>query len=227
MKKAVCFISAMFLLLTLCGCMRSGLEPQTEESTVPETEALQTPAGQAPATETTVPTAAPETVAPTAPQPIPDESLFPMDFYFSSGAGAWGTALILNSDLSFSGSFHDSDMGDMTDEYPNGTCYVSTFSGNFQVLSQIDEYSYALELTHIETEIADGTIWIEDGIRYIACEAYGLEGTEYVLYLPETPTEQLPESMIHWLPYWGDLPQTLSCYAIWNTTYETPFFTYD
>ena len=226
MKKAVCLICAIFTLLSLCGCMRSGLNPQTEESTVPETSEFQTPAGQNPVPETTVPAASEETIAPTEPQLIVDESLFPMDFYFSSGVGGWGTIMTLERDFSFYGSFHDSDMGDMTDAYPNGTCYVSIFHGNFQVLSQIDEYSYSLELTRVETETADGTIWIEDGIRYIACEAYGLEGTEYVLYLPETPMEQLPEALIPWLPYWGDLPETLSCYAIWNTTYETPFFTY-
>ena len=222
MKKSLCLIFAVCMMLSLCGCMRSGLNPESETSTVPETNEFQPPIPEA-----TVPAAIPETIAPTEPQPIFDESLFPMDFYFSSGVAAWGTELILSSDFSFSGSVSDFNMGDSGEGYPDGTCYVSTFRGKFQILSQIDEYSYFLELISLETELADGTTWIDNGVRYIACEAYGLEGTQYVLYLPETPMEQLPEALTSWLPYWDDVPETLSRYAIWNLTYETPFFTYD
>lgn len=221
MKRFLCLICLAAMLLSLCGCMRSGLseEPTTAPpSPIPEASLPE---------ETPAPTTAPETVPVSEPQPILEESLFPMDFYFSSGAGGWGTSMTLNSDFSFSGSFHDSDMGDMTEEYPNGTCYISSFSGSFRVVSQIDEYSYSLELVSLETEVAEGTVWIEDGIRFIASEAFGLEGSEYVLYLPETPMEQLPEDLPFWLPHWEDTPETLSRYSIWNATCQTPFFTYD
>lgn len=221
MKRFLCLICSAFLILSLGGCMRSGLSAEGLESTGPQ---AQTPEDSVPVT--VAPTAVPETVPATQPQPILEESLFPMDFYFSSGAGGWGTAMTLNSDFSFSGSFHDSDMGDMAEEYPNGTCYISSFRGSFRVVSQIDAHSYSLELVSLETEVPEGTVWIEDGIRFIASEAFGLEGSEYVLYLPETPTEQLPEDLIFWLPSWEDPTDTLSRYAIWNVTYETPFFTY-
>ena len=41
---------------------------------------------------------------------LPD--VFPLEFVFSSGAGAWRTAIVLNQDGSFNGAYLDSDMGD-------------------------------------------------------------------------------------------------------------------
>lgn len=222
MKRLMCLICSAAMLLSLCGCMRSGL---SEDPTT--TPPFSIPQASAPE-EAPVPTAVPETVPVTEPEEsILEEGLFPMDFYFSSGAGGWGTGMTLYSDFSFSGSFHDSDMGDMTEEYPNGTCYVSVFSGSFRIVSQLSEYAYSLELVSLETETAAGTVWIEDGIRYIASEAYGLEGSEYVLYLPEAPLDRLPEDLPYWLSRWEDTPETLSRYAIWNVTGQTPFFTYN
>ena len=42
----------------------------------------------------------------------------PENFFFSSGAGGWETGLIINEDWSFSGDFHDSEMGANGEEYP-------------------------------------------------------------------------------------------------------------
>ena len=56
----------------------------------------------------------------------------PMEFYFSSGAGAWGTELYLEKDGSFEGGFHDTNMGESGEENPYGTCYVCNFSGKFE-----------------------------------------------------------------------------------------------
>lgn len=50
---------------------------------------------------------------------------------FSSGAGAWGTYFYLEKDGTFTGRFHDSEMGETGDGYPNGTVYISEFSGKF------------------------------------------------------------------------------------------------
>ncbi len=55
----------------------------------------------------------------------------PKNFTFASGAGAWATSLKLSEDGSFVGGYHDSDMGDSGDGYPNGTIYVCGFSGKF------------------------------------------------------------------------------------------------
>ena len=53
---------------------------------------------------------------------LPD--VFPLEFVFSSGAGAWRTAIVLNQDGSFNGAYLDSDMGDRGNDYPKGTHYI-------------------------------------------------------------------------------------------------------
>ena len=59
----------------------------------------------------------------------------PIDLEFSSGAGAWGTGLTLAADGSFSGEYHDSDMGDSGDDYPDGTVYLCNFPGSLRISS--------------------------------------------------------------------------------------------
>lgn len=44
-----------------------------------------------------------------------------LTFAFSSGAGAWGTVLTVLEDGSFEGNYHDTNMGDTGEEYPNGS----------------------------------------------------------------------------------------------------------
>ena len=43
-----------------------------------------------------------------------------MEFYFSSGAGGWATVMTIDADGTFSGNFHDSDMGTTGEGYPYG-----------------------------------------------------------------------------------------------------------
>ena len=59
---------------------------------------------------------------------FPNEPLYLM---FTSGAGAWGSRLTLQPDGSFTGNYQDSEMGVNAEDYPNGTCYVSVFEGQF------------------------------------------------------------------------------------------------
>ena len=51
----------------------------------------------------------------------------PVELVFSSGAGAWGTVLELAPDGAFTGSFHDTNMGETGEGYPNGTVYLCSF----------------------------------------------------------------------------------------------------
>ena len=62
-------------------------------------------------------------------------------FYFLSGAGAWSTELVFSSDGSFTGYYHDTDMGDCGMGYPNGTRYECDFSGTFALAEQRDEFT--------------------------------------------------------------------------------------
>ena len=158
---------------------------------------------------------------------------FPLDFRFSSGAGAWYTVITLNQDGSFSGEYCDSDMGDSGEAYPHGKEYICNFSGRFDPVVQTDSNTYSMTLSEITAEKESGEEWIEDGILHIASDPYGLsEGTEYRLYLPETEKEGLPEDFLSWYPGWnfadadGNLPDTLSCFGIYNVKMGYGFFAY-
>lgn len=151
------------------------------------------------------------------------EILPELDMYFSSGVGGWGTSLKIQGKGTFSGSYHDSDMGDTGDGYPNGTCYVCDFTGSFRV-TDIKDYTITLEMTSLTSKKAAGTTWIEDGVQYVASGAYGLEGgTEFILYTPNTPISQIPEEALSWS---YDLPEsgTLDCYALYCPALGTAFF---
>lgn len=148
-------------------------------------------------------------------------------FTFSSGAGAWGTVLNLNSDGTFTGQFNDSDMGDRGDEYPNGTRYFCSFSGKFENIEKVDEYSYKMTLTDLTTKEEAGKEYIEDGVKYISSAPYGLEeGKDFIFYSPATPLKNLSEEFISWWPYRAEESgkETLSCYGILNVSKGYGFF---
>ena len=52
-------------------------------------------------------------------------------FEFSSGVGAWSTELTVGENGTFTGSFHDSEMGETGENYPDGTLYGCSFHGQF------------------------------------------------------------------------------------------------
>ena len=81
---------------------------------------------------------------------LPDD--FPMDLEFSSGVGGWGTSLTLERDGTFSGQFHDSDMGVIGEDYPNGTVYLCHFSGRFSDIEKLDEYRYSMKLSELNCD---------------------------------------------------------------------------
>ena len=117
----------------------------------------------------------------------------------ASGAGAWGTALTLEADGSFTGSYGDSEMGD--DRYPKGVHYTCAFAGRFTDLKQVDETTYAMTLNSVEILTEETEPWEEDGVGYIPADPYGVEtGTEFYFYTPERPLEGLDEEFLSWWP---------------------------
>lgn len=219
MKKRFSLLCAILITLGLCACAAAfDRDPSTPQEALSSDVTVSEPT-------TLATTVATEPAATTESTMALDGSLFPMEFVFSSGAGGWGTVLYLDSSYSFIGNFHDSEMGDLSDEYPNGTVYVCVFSGKFGNITQIDAYSYAMEMAEIELTYTPGDIWIQDGTRFIASDPYGLEGTEYILYLPETPVQQFSDEILSWWPYRYESPETLSCFGIVNQTNCHGFFT--
>lgn len=208
-KRLFHFLALCLVLLTGCGAKQA--DPPSQEP----------PAAEQPET----PTEEPEVPAQEA-DALPDA--LPLDLTFASGAGAWCTGLTLERDGSFAGMYHDSEMGDQGEGYPNGSCYISTFSGRFGDIRQVDDHTWAMSLEELTVQETPGEEWIEEGIRYIASEAYGLEkGTEFFLYSPETPAEGLDEEFLTWWPRWNaEDTGTLNCWGLWNQEMGYGFFTY-
>lgn len=148
----------------------------------------------------------------------------PAEWVHASGAGAWSTTLTLKSDGSFTGYFSDSEMGVFAPEYPNGTLYEATFSGQFTDLQQIDGYTYAMTLSTLALSEPEGTSFIEDGILHVVTLPAGLEsGDLFYLYLPGTPENALPAAYISWLLFYNSGP--LPGYGLYNVTQERGFMT--
>ena len=220
MKKVLCIILTLIFVFALSACGKA--EGKDKETTVP-TEEITT------SVETTVAeTTVPQTTVGAEfaedgllPKEIPD------DFTFASGAGAWATILKLERDGSFTGFYHDSDMGSSTEEYPKGTMYLCEFSGKFGNIRRISDYSYSMTLEEISTEHEYREEWIENNIRHIASNPYGIHGgEEFILYMPGTPVAELSEQFKSWSPFLrgDDAPDTMSDYGIWNVNTGHGFF---
>lgn len=125
----------------------------------------------------------------------------PLNLVFASGAGGWGTMLTLQPDGSFTGQYSDAEMGGSSPEFPNGTCYVSEFSGRFADIQQISDYAWSMKLLDLTTEKGKEQTWIEDGVRYISAEPYGVIGGDtFILYAPGTPADKIPSDCRDWWP---------------------------
>ena len=222
---AVC-LALMLLCLSACG---GKAEPPAVPAPEPPAQA-ETPAPP----ETSAPPEAPAQQEASS----QDESITlpfeqPLELVFSSGAGAWRSILVLSPDGTFTGEYSDSDMGSTGEGYPHGTCYVSVFQGRFGDIRQVDDTTWSLTLQELTTEQEPDTEWIEDQILYVASTPYGLDGgTDFALYLPDTPVEALSEELRCWWPGWmyevnGQKPETLQCYGLCDLEAETGFFSWE
>ena len=147
-------------------------------------------------------------------------------FYFSSGAGAWFTELRIKDDGSFEGHYQDADMGDAGDDYPNGTLYYCDFYGNFDQLEKVDDLTYRMKLANISFRQEPEQEEIIDGVRYIYSAAYGLDGEDFYLYLPDSKVADLPQSFREWVGYYNPeavQEEKLSFYGLYNVQGEQGF----
>lgn len=223
MKK---WISFLLMVLLLSGC--AGGQPSNDTAgdgteTQPGQESTQTP--ETPDDPGT-PDNSETTEEPEATDTLPGE--FPMEFVFASGAGAWGTVLTLEADGSFTGNYHDSEMGGEG----GPLCYICDFAGQFGDFRQVDEFTYAMTLESVENLTEQTEPWVEDDLRYIPADPYGVEaGTEFFLYLPGHPLEGLDEEFLSWWPdNWHREQEGLTelgCYGIYNVEGGYGFFTSD
>ncbi|MCH5338438.1 MAG: hypothetical protein J1E03_06620, partial [Acetatifactor sp.] len=153
----------------------------------------------------------------------------PLEFLFASGAGGWGTTLTLYPDGSFEGEYVDGE-AIWAAEYPKGTSYICDFSGRFGDMTPIGNHAYSMRLEELTYETEVDRVWIEDQVRFIGSEAYGIAGgEEFILYLPDTPAEGLNEEFLTWWPdyyLWGQGSlKTLAAYGLYNVNTGEGFFT--
>jgi len=150
-------------------------------------------------------------------------------FFFMSGAGAWSTELVFASDGSFTGYYHDADLGDSGSGYPYGTRYECDFSGAFALVEKTDEYTYILRLTKLTLQQEPGIECIVDGLKLISAEDYGISGgDEFLLYSPGSQSIGLPQDFLEWVRManaWNELPETLPFWGLYNLKEHAGFFT--
>ena len=194
-----CPVTEIPLLSTLTNATRAFNEPF---STLP--------AGQAPAP--VMASASNEVMLPDMRDP----------FIFASGAGAWRTMVTIHPDGTLEGAYLDADAGDAGNEYPNGTRWECHFTGKFQAIEKVGEFEFAMTLEHLQYEEEPDAERIVDGVRIIATEPYGLEGTgQFRLYLPGMPTSALSDEFLTWygnIKGWADVPDVLPDYGLYNVS---------
>ena len=148
-------------------------------------------------------------------------------FDFTSGVGAWYTELTVGENGTFMGSYHDSEMGETGEGYPDGTVYGCLFHGQFSDPVQADEYSWTVKVT-VEQDEGQAPETIEDGMRFVTSPVYGLEKAQTVtVYLPGTPVDKLPEDFMFWSHLQEIDPEAkvIPYYAIWSEADAAGFIT--
>lgn len=179
-------------------------------TTKEQTTQSKTTTSQTPQTEKTTSTAKP------AAQPTILDTLVGKNFVFSSGTGGWSTTLSIGPNSTFSGVYHDSDMGVTGPGYPGGTVSYSKFSGQFKEVHQLNPNLYEMYIENLQYENPVGGSEIKEGQKYDYTEAYGIsKNTRMAIYLPGTPISSMPEELR--LYSYGLIPedsQTLPVYVI-------------
>lgn len=203
-------------MLFLCGCGSLALPavPSQEESsanTVQETPQSENPVQSAGTADEAA--------------ECDFSALTGLEFFFASGAGGWSTVMTVNEDGSFRGYFHDSEMGSIGEGYPNGSLYECSFTGRLVNYSVLDSQSFSLQVSGLSYD-REGTEWIEDGVRHISANPYGLsEGCSLVFYSPDTPVSRLSDEQLMWLALSRD-SGTLGMIAACNVTEGYAFSSY-
>ena len=127
------------------------------------------------------------------------DALVGLEWSFSSGAGGWSAELRIQADGSFAGEYHDSEMGDTGDGYPEGTIYGCSFNGRMSMVERIDENACKIRIDDLALDEGQVPEAIDDGIRYVTTEPYGItQGDEMLLYAPGTPLDIFSDDMLFW-----------------------------
>lgn len=154
---------------------------------------------------------------------LPLSMMIPMSF--TSGAGAWSTDILLYPDGTFTGSYHDSNMGESGAGY-DSTVYHCSFEGSFKNIQKLDDKTYTMELDTLTVVDPKEDERIEDGVCYRKGEPYGIQGgTFYELYLPGIEVSKVPQGFIQWA--WDvENQETMDMVGLYNVDTEEGFLFY-
>ena len=223
MRHSIAAACAMALAVSLLsGCA----EKAAVTAGAPAPAEVITISDDIPLTTAPVPTAAP-TKEPEWDEAALWSALSELVFSFSSGAGGWGTELYIDSDGSFWGTYHDSDMGDTGEGYPNGTLYLCRFSGSFAASEASADGAVRLSVENLRCLRSEGEE-ILDGVRVIYSEPYGLTGDgRFTLYPPTARRGSLSEEALSWIRWVQGDPayseDQLGFYALCNESEQQVF----
>ncbi|MDD6216089.1 MAG: DUF1311 domain-containing protein [Roseburia sp.] len=210
------------LLVALAACQPGETKEKTPEAAQQEKTVLEMESTSEPIQETQTSETEQDTTEENLGFSFSD--LKNVQFVFSSGVGGWCTTLDIAEDGSFSGVYHDSDMGDTGDGYPNGTYYYAEFTGKFAQLKQIDDTTYETSIESIQLKQTAGEEEIIDGMKYVYSEPYGLDGAKEIrIYTKDAKVANLPEGFVSWVRYNQELGETLDCYGLYNVAAEEGF----
>ena len=153
-----------------------------------------------------------------------------LEWSFCSGVGGWSTDMRILADGTFSGEFHDSEMGEAADEYPFGTVYGCSFMGKMSVIENIDENTWRIRVDALRPEEGRPDEAIDGGVRYVKADCYGLsEQDEMLLFAPGTPTEDFSEDMLYWthIPLQDPPAAHLDNWYLYSAANESGFVGYE
>lgn len=159
-----------------------------------------------------------EEVVPEEPAPgLTFADLSTKRFDFSSGIGAWNEEFTIEKDGYFTGNFHDINMGDTGEGYPDGTFNGCWYSGHFTELTKVGEYVYEMKLKDISYKDEPGTEEILDGMKYVNTEAYFMaSGDTFQIYLPGMPLSEVSEEIYWWVRDYNQSESELTGIVIVN-----------
>ena len=151
----------------------------------------------------------------------------PLEMIYASGAGAWGSWLVLNPDGTFTGDYGDTD---------GNVRYVCQFHGSFTDIRPLTGASWLLTLGELtlDTPYPLGSEWNQDGMRMISSPPHGFNnqegealqpGARFIFYTPQArghaPWTELYGAS-DFLSWWFDrhafvnASHMLGCYGLYN-----------
>ena len=220
MKKiTILEITICITILIITGCGKAEL--QEDNISLPRNQKTNT-------TNTTENTETDTSKAELEETDLTFDDLSKKDFSYSSGAGGWSEDFYIRKDGSFTGSYHDIDMGDTGDTYPNGTVYASAYSGHFTDLIKVSDYVYEMKLSDISYDEEDETEEYGDGYHYIYTTSSCFnEADVLTIYLPGMPVKEIPEEVYSWIAWSEESNTELTEIAMADLKNGIGMFSYD